>query len=134
MLPRIYDSVRLHLPQPFRVLGLQQIAIGGLDKGELSALWEGVLGCTKTGSYVSEKENVDEDILTLGHGPYAVEVDLMQVFLHLLPLIVLLTRTNSPALTQHALSFGSSRYLVHLSLLRCSIAEASRCEFSVFGI
>ena len=37
-----------------------------------------MLGCTKTGSYVSEKENVDEDILTIGYGPYAVEVDLMQ--------------------------------------------------------
>ena len=27
---------------------------------------------------MSEKENVDEDILLLGHGPTAVEVDIMQ--------------------------------------------------------
>ena len=32
----------------------------------------------KVGNYKSEKENVDEDILRLGHGPYSVEVDLMQ--------------------------------------------------------
>ena len=64
--------------RPFRVLGLQQVAIGGLDKTKLSTLWEGVLGVPKTGSYVSEKENVDEDILKLGVGPFAVELDLMQ--------------------------------------------------------
>lgn len=64
--------------RPFRVLGLQQVAIGGLNKGALSALWEGVLGVPKVGSYVSEKENVDEDILLLGKGAHAVELDLMQ--------------------------------------------------------
>ena len=64
--------------RPFRVLGLQQVAIGGLDKARLSALWEGVLGVPKVGTYSSDKENVDEDILTLGAGPLAVEVDLMQ--------------------------------------------------------
>lgn len=45
--------------RPFRVLGLQQVAIGGLSKGPLSRLWEGLLGVPKVGSYVSEKENVD---------------------------------------------------------------------------
>ena len=30
--------------RPFRVLGLQQIAIGGLDKGALTGLWTGLLG------------------------------------------------------------------------------------------
>ena len=64
--------------RPWRVLGLQQVAIGGLDKGKLSALWEGVLGVPKVGSYVSEKENVDEDILRLGQGPLSIEIDLMQ--------------------------------------------------------
>ena len=65
-------------PRPFRVLGLQQVAIGALDKGPLSNLWEGILGVEKTGTYRSEKENVDEDILRLGIGPFAVEVDIMQ--------------------------------------------------------
>ncbi|KAF4141453.1 putative methylmalonyl-CoA epimerase [Phytophthora infestans] len=32
----------------------------------------------KEGSFRSEKENVDEDILQCGKGPFAVEVDIMQ--------------------------------------------------------
>lgn len=62
----------------FRVLGVQQVAIGGASKDKLSALWVDVLGVPCVGTYKSEKENVDEDILRLGHGPYAVEIDLMQ--------------------------------------------------------
>jgi lactoylglutathione lyase len=31
-----------------------------------------------TGNYVSERENVDEDITAMGSGPFKVEVDLMQ--------------------------------------------------------
>jgi lactoylglutathione lyase len=64
--------------RPFRVLGLQQIAIGGPDKQRLRALWVDLLGLPITGGFVSERENVDEDICTLGSGPHAVEVDLMQ--------------------------------------------------------
>jgi lactoylglutathione lyase len=65
-------------PRPFRILGVQQIAIGGLDKQRLKSLWVDTLGLAMTGNFVSERENVDEDICTLGCGPYAVEVDLMQ--------------------------------------------------------
>ena len=64
--------------RPFRVLGIQQIAIGGPDKQRLKGLWVDVLGLAVTGSFVSDRENVDEDICTLGSGPTAVEVDLMQ--------------------------------------------------------
>lgn len=64
--------------KPFRVLGLQQVAIGGPDKQRLRALWVDLLGLPVTGHFVSERENVDEDICTLGSGPHAVEVDLMQ--------------------------------------------------------
>lgn len=64
--------------RPFRILGFQQIAVGGPDKGRLAHLWVDLFGLTKTGDFQSERENVDEDILTLGAGPYAVEVDLMQ--------------------------------------------------------
>ncbi len=64
--------------RPFRVLGIQQVAIGGLDKGALSGLWTGLLGVEKVGDYRAESENVDEDILRLGDGPHAVEIDLMQ--------------------------------------------------------
>jgi len=64
--------------RPFRVLGLQQIAVGGLDKGLLRKLWVDTLGLTVEGTYKSERENVDEDIAVLGKGPFRVEVDLMQ--------------------------------------------------------
>lgn len=64
--------------RPFRVLGIQQIAIGSLDKSGLRALWTDLLGVPSVGDYQSESENVDEDILRLGHGSTAVEIDLMQ--------------------------------------------------------
>lgn len=64
--------------RPFRVLGLQQIAIGGLDKAKLRKLWVDTLGLAVEGNYKSEKENVDEDIAVAGRGPWRVEVDLMQ--------------------------------------------------------
>lgn len=64
--------------RPFKILGVQQIAIGGLDKARLQTLWVEMLGVPVTGSFRSERENVDEDICTIGHGPHAVEVDLMQ--------------------------------------------------------
>ena len=64
--------------RPFRVLGLQQIAVGGLDKARLRTLWIDTLGLTQTGEFRSERENVDEDIAMAGSGPLKVEVDLMQ--------------------------------------------------------
>lgn len=64
--------------RPFRVLGVQQIAVAGPDKERLRSLWVDVLGLEVTGRFVSERENVDEDICTLGRGLTAVEVDLMQ--------------------------------------------------------
>lgn len=64
--------------RPFRILGLQQVAIGGLDKGALRRFWVDTLGLTPHGNYRSEKENVDEDIVVAGAGPFRVEVDLMQ--------------------------------------------------------
>jgi lactoylglutathione lyase len=64
--------------RPFQVLGVQQIAIGGLDKGKLRRLWVDTLGLPAVGDFRSERENVDEDILELGAGPFKVEIDLMQ--------------------------------------------------------
>ena len=64
--------------RPFKVLGLQQIAIGGLDKQALRRLWVDTLGLGLSGNFKSERENVDEDIAVCGKGPFAVEVDLMQ--------------------------------------------------------
>ena len=64
--------------RPFKVLGIQQIAVGGLDKNRLRTLWVDTLGLELSGSFQSESENVDEDIAILGTGPFQVEVDLMQ--------------------------------------------------------
>lgn len=64
--------------RPFKVLGIQQIAIGGTDKMRLQKLWVDLLGLEVTGTFKSERENVDEDICSLGVGPFKVEVDLMQ--------------------------------------------------------
>lgn len=66
------------MPRPFKVLGIQQIAIGGADKHKLRRLWVDMLGLEVTGNFVSERENVDEDICAIGDGPFRVEVDLMQ--------------------------------------------------------
>jgi lactoylglutathione lyase len=64
--------------RPFNVLGVQQIAVGGLDKGALRRLWVDTFGLAIAHTTKSESENVDEDILQLGSGPFAVEIDLMQ--------------------------------------------------------
>ena len=65
-------------PRPFRVLGLQQVALGSPDKARLRRLWVDLLGLELTGNYRSERENVDEDIAVLGHGAARCEIDLMQ--------------------------------------------------------
>ena len=65
-------------PRPFTVLGIQQIAIGAPSKERLRRLWVDTFGLRVTGHFVSERENVDEDICAMGAGPLQVEVDLMQ--------------------------------------------------------
>jgi lactoylglutathione lyase len=64
--------------RPFRILGIQQVAIGGPSKDRLKTLWVDMFGLDITGNFVSERENVDEDICAMGSGPFKVEVDLMQ--------------------------------------------------------
>ena len=65
-------------PRPFKVLGIQQVAIGGPSKAKLQTLWVEMFGLEKTGTFRSERENVDEDICAIGMGPFKVEVDLME--------------------------------------------------------
>jgi lactoylglutathione lyase len=60
--------------RPFRVLGVQQIAVGALSREPLRTLWCELLGVPRVGEYESERENVVEDILRVG----GVEIDLMQ--------------------------------------------------------
>lgn len=64
--------------RPFRILGIQQIAVGAPDKADLRRLWVDLFGLTVVDTFRSERENVDEDICVLGSGPHRVEVDLMQ--------------------------------------------------------
>ncbi|MDR2015624.1 MAG: VOC family protein [Azoarcus sp.] len=64
--------------RPFKILGVQQIAIGGENKQKLRTLWVDMFGLDVTGNFVSERENVDEDICAMGSGAFKVEVDLMQ--------------------------------------------------------
>ncbi len=64
--------------RPFQVLGVQQVAIGGLDKQKLRAFWVDLMGLRFGHTFTSEKENVDEDICATGAGPFTIEVDLMQ--------------------------------------------------------
>ena len=64
--------------RPFKVLGIQQVAIGGTDKQRMKKLWVDMLGLEQTGTFQSERENVDEDILAMGKGTMKVEVDIMQ--------------------------------------------------------
>ena len=56
--------------RPFSVLGVQQIAVGGLDKQALRRLWVDTFGLTVTGTFRSDTENVDEDIAAAGRVRY----------------------------------------------------------------
>jgi lactoylglutathione lyase len=64
--------------RPFKVLGIQQVAIGGSSKARLRTLWVDLFGLQPTGNFRSERENVDEDICAIGRGAHTVEVDLME--------------------------------------------------------
>ncbi len=61
------------MTRPFKVLGIQQVAIGGTDKQRMKTLWVDMLGLTQTGTFQSERENVDEDILAMGQGRKAAK-------------------------------------------------------------
>ena len=64
--------------RPFSILGIQQIAVGGSDKQKLRSFWVDLLGLSYRDTFVSESENVDDDICEMGAGDFVVEVDLMQ--------------------------------------------------------
>jgi lactoylglutathione lyase len=68
------------MTKPFQILGIQQIAIGGEDKDRLRKLWVDLLGFQFKSTFVSERENVVEDICAIGDGINEIELDLMQPF------------------------------------------------------
>ena len=59
--------------RPFRILGVQQVAIGCPSREPLDALWKGIFGLEPSATKTIASENVQEDILQLG----GVEIDLM---------------------------------------------------------
>ena len=66
------------MTKPFKILGVQQIAIGGPDKSKLQKLWVEMFGLEVMGTFQSERENVDVVICAIGKGAHKIEVDLMQ--------------------------------------------------------
>ena len=64
--------------RPFRILGVQQIALGALDNRPLVDFWSTLLGLEVRDRYESVSENVSELILDIGVGAARVELDLMQ--------------------------------------------------------
>jgi len=82
------------LKRPFEILGIQQIAVGGEDKQRLRRLWIDLLGFEYKSTFVSEHENVDEDVCIVGSGVHQVELDLMQT----------LNLENKPAVHQTPLN------------------------------
>ncbi len=66
------------IARPFRILGVQQIALGALDKQPLVEFWSELLGLPVRASFESAGENVSEAILDIGAGAARVELDLMQ--------------------------------------------------------
>ena len=71
------DAMSTTGERPFRVIGVQQIALGAPDKADLRALWVDASGSRSIGLFRRERENVDEDICAVGTGLARVEVDLM---------------------------------------------------------
>jgi lactoylglutathione lyase len=57
---------------------VQQIAVGGLDRRRLRHLWADLLGLTSRGEFRNETENVDGELLTIGAGPFAVDLNLLE--------------------------------------------------------
>ena len=63
--------------RPFKILGIQQVAIGCADRQPLDTLWKEIFGLEPSTTKTIDSENVEEDIIKLGVKPYEVEIDLM---------------------------------------------------------
>lgn len=59
------------------MLGLQQVAIGGLDRRVLHELWIETLGLEPGFEFRNETENVDGEIAYAGFGPGRVDFNLL---------------------------------------------------------
>ncbi len=69
----------INMTRPFKILGVQQIAIGGPSKDRLRTLLGGTCSASRSPATSSPSARTcDEDITAMGKGPFKVEVDLMQ--------------------------------------------------------
>lgn len=66
------------MTQPFRTLGLQQIAARTPDAGLLQTLWHDIFGLAINRQIRWERENVNGEICVLGHDVHEVEADLIK--------------------------------------------------------
>ena len=64
--------------RPFSVLGIEQIAIGGLDLEALRSLWIDTLGLEQSETFRNESENVEGLIAFAGFGPTRVSMNLLK--------------------------------------------------------
>ena len=64
--------------RPFKLLGVQQIAIGGLDLATLRRLWIDTLGLKPTINFRNDTENVYGEIARVGLWPFQVDLNLLQ--------------------------------------------------------
>lgn len=64
--------------RPFRILGVQQVAVGALDRRRLHRLWVDLLGLPSRGEFQNKIENVDGELVTIGAGPLAVDLNILQ--------------------------------------------------------
>lgn len=62
----------------FKILGIQQIAIGSLEKEKNLHLWKTLFGLQEIGSYKNLAQNVDETMLAIGTAEFHAEIDIMK--------------------------------------------------------
>jgi len=60
------------------VLGVQQVAVGALDRRRLHRLWVDLFGLASRGEFRNQTENVDGELATIGVGTFAVDLNLLE--------------------------------------------------------
>ncbi len=98
--------------RPFKVLGIQQIAVSGLDKTRLRSLWVDTLGLEPSGTFRSESDQTPSrslPVLWAAHkkkNPNLSTPSPAYPNLSSLPLLLILQYLNPPI---HSLSTESTR-------------------------
>jgi lactoylglutathione lyase len=64
--------------RPFRILGVQSIALGSENKAAMLKLWSELFGLEHSGTFKSMDGNIDVDVLRLQTGERSVEISIME--------------------------------------------------------